>query len=115
MDEMWEEPVWEESHRLPKTQMKNQHVWEGEIGLRQMKDWINRGTNTRWRTSKWRRWANLGSGIQSMGGENGFKRDLRKLKLRLSTLENQITQRGMSSFAAKERVAYFTAKTETSG
>ena len=65
MNELREEPVWEESHRLPKTQMKNQHVWEGEIRLRQMKDWINRGTNSRWRTSKWRGWASQGSGIQS--------------------------------------------------
>ena len=60
-DEAAEEPVWE-GRRTARPEVENQETWDGELGLRQVKDWINRGTGRPWSTGSWMRWIRRGGG-----------------------------------------------------
>ena len=77
VEEMLAEPIWE-SHIVKAPNLQNKDIWEEELGLRQIKDWYDRGTGKPWRAHKWKDWAESGGGLLSMGGEARLKADHKK-------------------------------------
>ena len=107
-----EEPVWE-SHRHSAPYMTEQDLWEDGMGVRQVKDWINRGTGRVWRGDYWNKWAADGpGGVAAFGGQRGLDQQRRKISNEIKENITQITQRPPNRWAKEQLVAYFTARGE---
>ena len=105
-DEAAEEPVWE-GREIDPPDIQNQDMWDEELGLRQVKDWINRRTGRPWSTGKWMGWARQGAGLQAMGGRNQMVADYRAIENAIDAQVQVATARQQRGWAANETVAYF--------
>ena len=110
-EEAEEEPIWE-GRRItrPNVSIGHKEVWDEELGLRQVKDWINRGTGRPWSTGQWLIWARRGAGEQSLGGRNQVAREYRKIEGEIDEEIQLIRRKSAHAWEAGEIVAYYDTK-----
>ena len=78
-DEAAEEPIWE-SHRHAPPLSDDQDLWEGVMGVRQVKDLFKRGTTRKWPGGQFDVWAAQGpNGVGDFGGQQSFNRQINKI------------------------------------
>ena len=76
-----EEPIWDGKEITTLRGLAHGSLWEDELGLRQVKDWLNRGTRTPIRGSKWLGWIRAKRGGEAhFGGRDQIKKDHGKIK-----------------------------------
>ena len=74
-----EEPIWE-SHQHQVPEMEDQDLWEDGMGIRQVKDLVNRETEKVYRGAHWDRWAAAGQGgLAAFGGQREMDKQRRKI------------------------------------
>ena len=111
--EALEEPVWE-GHRVDPPEVENQDLWEGELGLRQIKDMIDRGDNQKWTGNQWYRWIQNGpQGVQAFGGKDKANSEHGSIKHATTMLVNLALRANQpGNFEVNETVAYFNSEGE---
>ena len=105
--EAMEEPIWESRGLIQKPQMKYQGEWEEELGVRQVKDWINRGANRTYTGGRWLRWARAGGGIGEFGGRTKFEEDHKRIEAAIDDEIQLIRAEGRDSWEKNEIVGYY--------
>ena len=112
-DEAGEEPIWEGRRiTVPDVRAGHKEVWDGELGLRQVKDWMNRETGRPWSTGRWLRWARRGTGLQSLGGRRQVEKEYRKIEGEIDEEIQLIRRAGAHAWEVGEVVAYFSSRGE---
>ena len=103
-----EESVWEGRLMEGKVNTKYSELWQSELGLWQVRDRIDRGSERRWRGSQWKEWAeNHGAGILDFGGLRAMRTQWKKIVRKTRDLVHTALQIYPEQFLIKEIVAYY--------
>jgi hypothetical protein len=106
-DEAAEEPIWE-SHRWGPPVPDDNSLWEGPMGIRQVKNLFKRGTTVRWSGNQFDIWAARQGSVADFGGQRDFNRQIntimRTCEEALAVIRNQTRP---PTWYRDELVAYY--------
>ena len=84
--------------------------WDEDLGVRQVKDWIDRGTSKPYRNYQWLEWARRGAGLNSLGGRARVITDHGRIADAIEENLDEVDKMRPPSWEAKEIVGHFDNK-----
>ena len=84
--------------------------WDEDLGVRQVKDWIDRGTSKPYRNHRWLEWARRGAGLNSLGGRARVITDHGRIADAIEENLDEVDKMRPPSWKAKEIVGRFDNK-----